>query len=249
MHLDAEFWVALGFIVFVVFLAYLGVHKRLPEALDDRARRVASELAQAKKLHDEAAAVLDTFRRKAAAAEAEAAAIVAQARREAEMMAKETEDRMAEFISRRTKQAESKIAMAKRLHDEASAVLDTFRRKAASAEAEAAAIVAQARKEAELMGQEAHARMEDFVARRTKQAEAKIAMAETQAATDVRAAAADAAVKAAEILLRRDPRGTAGLVRAGDASPRRDRRPRTERLPPKTGARERKGDIGATGTM
>ena len=32
MHLDAEFWVALGFIVFVVFLAYLGVHKKLTES-------------------------------------------------------------------------------------------------------------------------------------------------------------------------------------------------------------------------
>ena len=143
MHLDAEFWVALGFVIFVLFLAYLGVHKRLTDTLDDRARRVADELAQAKRLHDEAASVLDTYRRKAAAAEAEAAAIVAQAR-----------------------------------------------------------------KEAELMGQEAQTRLGEFVARRTKQAEIKIAMAETQAAADVRAAAADAAVAAAERVLRRDPRGT-----------------------------------------
>ena len=147
--MDAEFWVALGFIIFVAGLAYLGVHGKLGAALDDRARKVADELAQAKRLHEEAAALLDTFKRKAAAAEAEAAAIVDQARREAEMMA-----------------------------------------------------------------QEAHARMEDFVARRTKQAEQKIAMAETQATADVRAAAADAAVKAAEIVLRRDPEGTGvtGLV-------------------------------------
>ena len=36
--------------------------------------------------------------------------------------------------------------------------------------------------------------MEDFVARRTKTAESKIALAEAQALADVRAAAADAAV-------------------------------------------------------
>jgi F-type H+-transporting ATPase subunit b len=112
MHFDAEFYVALGFIIFVLLLAYLGVHKQLTKALDDRSRKVADELAQAKKLHDEAGAVLATFKRKAAAAEAEAAAIVAQARSEAEMMAKETEARMAEFVTRRTKQAEAKIAMA-----------------------------------------------------------------------------------------------------------------------------------------
>ena len=143
MHLDAEFYVALGFVIFIALLAYLGVHKTIVNALDSRTLKVSDELAQAKRLHDEAAAVLASFQRKAAEAEAEAAAIVAQAKREAELMA-----------------------------------------------------------------QDAEARMNDFVARRTKQAELKIAMAETQAAADVRAAAADAAVKAAETVLRRDPKGT-----------------------------------------
>ena len=148
--MDAEFWVALGFVIFVIILGYMGVHGRIANALDDRARKVADELAQAKRLHDEAAAVLDSFKRKAAAAEAEAAAIVAQAR-----------------------------------------------------------------KEAELMSQEAQTRLTEYVARRTKQAEAKIAMAETQAAADVRAAAADAAVRAAETVLRRDPQGTGVTALAG----------------------------------
>lgn len=112
MHFDAEFYVALGFIIFVLGLAYLGVHNTLTAAIDARAHKIRDELAQAKALHDEAAAVLDTFKRKAAAAEAEAAAIVEQAKREAEMMARETEARMREFVARRTKQAETKIAMA-----------------------------------------------------------------------------------------------------------------------------------------
>ena len=112
MHFDAEFYVAIGFLIFMALLGYLGVHKQLTKALDDRAHRVADELAQAKKLHDEAGVLLDTFKRKAASAEAEAAAIVAQAKREAELMAQETAARMAEFVSRRTKQAEIKIALA-----------------------------------------------------------------------------------------------------------------------------------------
>ena len=140
---DAEFYVALGFVIFLGLLTYLGVHKTIMGALDSRTKKVADELAQAKMLHDEAAAILEGFKRKAVEAEAEAAAIVAQARKEAALMAQETEARMA-----------------------------------------------------------------DFVTRRTKQAEIQIAMAENQAATDVRAAAADAAVKAAEIVLRRDPKGT-----------------------------------------
>lgn len=112
MHLDAEFWVALGFVVFLVILAYVGAHSRIAAALDDRTKRIADELAEAKRLRDEAAAVLDSFKRKAAEAEKEAAAIVAQARTDAETMAKEAEVRMTDFIARRTKQAEQKIAMA-----------------------------------------------------------------------------------------------------------------------------------------
>ncbi|HEY7296511.1 MAG TPA: ATP F0F1 synthase subunit B, partial [Xanthobacteraceae bacterium] len=55
--------------------------------------------------------------------------------------------------------------------------------------------------EAERHAAEAKLRMEDFVARRTKMAENKIAQAEAQALADVRAAAADAAVAAAEKIL------------------------------------------------
>lgn len=112
MHLDAEFWVALGFVIFVIGLGYLGVHRKLNAALDDRAAKIAAELAEAKRLRTEAEAVLQRYRQKASAAETEAAGIVAQAQSEAEMMAKEAQTRLEDFIARRTKQAESKIAMA-----------------------------------------------------------------------------------------------------------------------------------------
>ena len=46
--------------------------------------------------------------------------------------------------------------------------------------------------------------------RRTKQAEAKIALAEAQAAADVRAAAADHSTRAAEIVLRGETQGATG---------------------------------------
>ena len=64
--------------------------------------------------------------------------------------------------------------------------------------------------------------MNDFIARRTKQAEAKIAFAEAQAAHDVRAAAADHAAKAAEVVLRDQMQGSggAGLVAREIASVR-----------------------------
>ena len=49
--------------------------------------------------------------------------------------------------------------------------------------------------------------MEEFVARRTKMAEDRIAQAEAQALADVRSAAAEAAVAAAESILARTVKG------------------------------------------
>jgi F-type H+-transporting ATPase subunit b len=112
MEFDAEFYVTLGFIVFLCLLGYLGVHRMVLGALDARGKAIADELAQAVKLREEATALLASFGKKAAEAEANAAAIIADARAQAEQLAKETAERMADFVTRRTKQAEVKIAMA-----------------------------------------------------------------------------------------------------------------------------------------
>jgi F-type H+-transporting ATPase subunit b len=112
MEFDAEFYVTLGFLVFVCLLGYLGVHRMVLSSLDARGKAVADELAQAAKLRDEATALLASFEKRAAEAEANAAAIVAEARAQAEQLARETAERMTDFIARRTRQAETKIAMA-----------------------------------------------------------------------------------------------------------------------------------------
>jgi len=65
----------------------------------------------------------------------------------------------------------------------------------------AEAIIVNARSEAERMSIDAKAKVEEFIARRTKMAETKIAQAEAQALADVRSAAATAAITAAETIL------------------------------------------------
>ena len=70
--------------------------------------------------------------------------------------------------------------------------------------------------EAKRAAEEGHRKLDDFLARRTKAAETKIAQAEVQAEAQVRAAAADAAVKVSETILRERLQGDAaqGLIRA-----------------------------------
>ena len=100
----------------------------------------------------------------------------------------------------------SELDEARRLREEAQALLAEFERKGREAETEAEAIIASAKAEAERLAAEAKTRMEDFVARRTKMAEEKIVQAEAQALADVRSAAADAAVAAAEKILAPPPK-------------------------------------------
>ena len=110
--MDAEFYVLLGFVVFVFGLYYLGVHKTVLAGLDKRGQAVADELAQAAKLREEAQALLKSFDAKRAEAEKQAAEIVSDARAQAEQLAKDAAVRLEEFVARRTAQAEAKIALA-----------------------------------------------------------------------------------------------------------------------------------------
>jgi F-type H+-transporting ATPase subunit b len=112
MLLEAEFWVALGFFVFLGLLGYLGVHRKLAKSLDDRATRIKAELDEARKLKDEAAALLADYQRKRQEAESEAQEIIDGAKAEAERLAEEAKAKVEEFVARRTKIAETKIAQA-----------------------------------------------------------------------------------------------------------------------------------------
>ncbi len=104
----------------------------------------------------------------------------------------------------------AELAQAAKLREEATALLASFEKRTAEADANAAAIVAEARAQADQLAVEAANRLKEFIARRTKQAEAKIALAEAQAAADVRAAAAEHAARAAEIVLADEMKGSAG---------------------------------------
>lgn len=112
MYFDSSFFVAVAFGLFILLLGYFGAHTLIANTLDNRGKRIQAELDEARKLREEAEAVLASYKARAAQAQADADAIVAQAREEAEAMARESAARMEEFVARRTRQAEAKIAVA-----------------------------------------------------------------------------------------------------------------------------------------
>jgi F-type H+-transporting ATPase subunit b len=109
---EPETWVAVAFVLFVGLGIYLKVPAMLAKMLDERADKISKELAEAKKLREEAQALLAEYQKKRAEAEKDAANIVAQAKVEAESYSVETRQKLAETIERRTKQAAQKIAQA-----------------------------------------------------------------------------------------------------------------------------------------
>ncbi len=110
-------------------------------------------------------------------------------------------------LDQRRDKIKSELDEARRLRDEAEKLLAEYRRRQRDAESEAATIISNAQAEAERIADEAHARMEELIARRTAIAQTKIAQAEAQALAHVRAAATDAAVAAAEKILRGTAKG------------------------------------------
>ena len=128
---EAETWVAVGFLIFVGILIYIGVPKMLIDALDARGKRVQAELDEARRLKEEAQKLLAEYQAKRSGADKEAAALIEGAKAEANRIAEESRVRMQDFVARRTKMAETKIAQA-----EAQAVADV---RAAAAEAAVAA--------------------------------------------------------------------------------------------------------------
>jgi F-type H+-transporting ATPase subunit b len=147
MFFEAETWVAIAFVVFLGVLGYVGVHRMLAKALDERAARIEAELDEAKKLKDDAAQLLAEYRRKRHEAESEAQEIIAGAQAEAERMAADAKVKIEEFVARRTKLAETKIAQA-----EAQAAADVRAAAADAAVAAAEKILAQQAK-GELAGE------------------------------------------------------------------------------------------------
>ncbi len=112
MLMTAEFWVLASFIIFVAVLGYYGVHKTILNALDVRAKKISDDLDEARALREEAQKVLADYEKKRREAEGEARDIVAAAKAEAERLAEEAKQKSEDFVARRTKMAEAKIAQA-----------------------------------------------------------------------------------------------------------------------------------------
>src|ERR1700710_381635 len=138
MFYEPETWVAIASVILMAVCAYPGIHKTVLKALDHRAERIKAELDDARRLRDEAEKLLAEYKARHAKAEAEDQDIIASDQDEAERIAAEAKTKLKDFVARRTKTAEGKIALA-----EAQALADVRSAAANAAVAAASTILSQ----------------------------------------------------------------------------------------------------------
>ena len=109
---DPTLYVIIAVALFLVMLMYFGIHKKIAASLDARADKIKAELDEARRLREEAQALLASYQRKQKEAEVQAEEIVKQARHDAEIMAANSRKDLAERLERRAAIAEAKIANA-----------------------------------------------------------------------------------------------------------------------------------------
>lgn len=160
MFASPDLWVLVSFVLFLALLVYYKIPNKVAKALDDRADRIHAELEEARRLREEAQAILADYQRKQRDAEKEVEDIIAMARREAQFYAAESNKSLNETLQRRVKLAEEKIARA-----EEQAVQDIRSKSVDAAVAAAQTIIAR-----ELKGKSA----EDLVTKSIRDVSAKL---------------------------------------------------------------------------
>lgn len=134
---NTDFSVLIAFLIFVGILLYFKVPALVMGLLDSRAAKIREDLETARRLHDEAKALVASYDRKLKDAREQAERIVANARSDAQAAAATAQAELQATIARKLQAAEEQIAAA-----EASAVREVRERAVAVAISAAGDILA-----------------------------------------------------------------------------------------------------------
>ena len=112
LWMDNSFFALVGLVFFIGILVYVGLPRIIGGMLDKQIAKIESDLSEAKKLREDAAALLVEYEQKRIAAEADAQSIIAAAQEEAIRLTAQAQASLADLVARRTKAVEDKIAQA-----------------------------------------------------------------------------------------------------------------------------------------
>lgn len=109
---EAEAWVGVGLVLFLLLLVVMKVPQKLAAALDSRSAAIKADLDEAARLRTEAEGLLASIAAQRAESERQSAQMLADAQNEARRMETDARAKLEEQIARRAAQAERRIALA-----------------------------------------------------------------------------------------------------------------------------------------
>lgn len=109
---DPRMWVFFSLALLVAIVIWKKLPSLAGKALDERAGEIRKELEHARQLREEAQELLASYERRQREAEKEAEAIIAQAKHEATIFAKEARTNLEDVLQRRAAAAARKIEQA-----------------------------------------------------------------------------------------------------------------------------------------
>ena len=110
---DATFFVAVSFLLFVVFVIWAGLPGSIINALDERSASIQKELDEARILHEQAQSLLANEKRKLEKCDEDIKEILKLARDQAAILSENSKKIFEEEIQRKQKQADLKIIQAR----------------------------------------------------------------------------------------------------------------------------------------
>jgi len=114
MVIDATFWVAVSFVIFLGGLIYLKIPKKINSILDNLISDIKNEINESEKLRSEAKVLLDNAQNKLDTAQAVSNGILEQAKQDADRLLIEMNDKFHISAEIKKKLTENKITQMKK---------------------------------------------------------------------------------------------------------------------------------------
>ena len=113
MNIDATFWVAISFFIFLAVLFYFKVPQKVFGALEESINKIKKDIDEAEKLKEEAKNILSEYEAKLSKSKVEVDLMIKNAQKESETNIIKINDQFHSIFENRKKMAEDKIKQMK----------------------------------------------------------------------------------------------------------------------------------------
>ena len=113
MTIDATFWVAISFFIFLGILIYFKIPNKIKDVLNENISNIKNQISEAEKLKEEAKNILSEYEGKVSRSKEEIKNMILKAKKDSEKMIIKTNDDFHKIIENRKKTSEEKIKQMK----------------------------------------------------------------------------------------------------------------------------------------